>query len=78
MTTTNDAGGGAWNRIRNLTLPRNRGMIGSVCEALGDATFVPAWMWRVGFCCAVCFWGTGIVAYLVLMLCIPDEPTGNA
>ena len=48
-------------------------MIGGVCEAFGRATFLPAWMWRVGFCAAVLIWGTGIAAYLVLMLSIPDE-----
>ena len=78
MTTTKEARTDAWSKIRNLSLPRTGGMIGGVCAAFGEVTVIPAWMWRVGFCTALLFWGTGIVAYLILMLCIPDVPKERA
>jgi phage shock protein PspC (stress-responsive transcriptional regulator) len=48
-------------------------MIGGVCAAFGQATPVPAWMWRAGFCVALVAWGAGIVVYIILMICIPTE-----
>ena len=63
-----------WGKLRHLTLPRNGAMLGGVCEAFGNATPVPAWMWRVAFCAAVLAYGTGIAVYLILLICIPDEP----
>jgi phage shock protein PspC (stress-responsive transcriptional regulator) len=73
MTTAHESGPGTWHRLRNLALPAKGAMVGRVCAAFGKATVIPAWMWRVGFCTAVLCWGTGIVAYFVLVLCIPDE-----
>ena len=74
MTTAKEICGDSWRKLQNLTLPRNDRMIGGVCAAFGKATPIPAWMWRVGFCATVLTWGAGIIAYVVLMVCIPDEP----
>ena len=66
-----------WSKFRNLTRPRKR-PIGGVCAALGRATPFAAWMWRVLFCGAFFWWGTGVLAYLILWICIPSEKqTGN-
>jgi phage shock protein PspC (stress-responsive transcriptional regulator) len=76
MTTTPTTNPSVWQRLRDIKLPQDdTAMLGGVCAAFGEATPIPAWMWRVGFCATVLAWGTGVVAYGVLMLCIPAKPT---
>ncbi len=73
MTTIKEFfGSESWHKFRELTLPRER-IIGGVCAALGEATPFSAWMWRVLFCVLLAAWGTGLVAYLILWICIPRE-----
>ena len=71
MIKAND--GAAWDKIRNLTLPKKGKMLGGVCTAFGEATPLPTWLWRLAFCIAMFVWGAGLVAYIVFMICIPDE-----
>ena len=47
-------------------------MIAGVCEGLGEATPFAAWMWRVAFLTAICFWGAGVLAYIILHIAIPE------
>jgi phage shock protein PspC (stress-responsive transcriptional regulator) len=67
-----------WSNLRGLTREENGAMVGGVCEAFGRATPIPAWMWRVGFCAALLGWGAGIIAYIVLMICIPAADDARA
>jgi phage shock protein PspC (stress-responsive transcriptional regulator) len=62
----------SWQKLRDLTLPAEGRMIGGVCAAFGQATPIPAWMWRVLFCVSVLAWGGGVVAYLILLIAIPS------
>lgn len=62
----------AWQKLRALRLPEDGGMIGGVCAALGGATPFAAWMWRVAFMCATIFWGSGLLAYIILHIAIPE------
>ena len=73
MTTSDESSANTWGKLRDLTLPREERMIGGVCAAFGKATPIPAWMWRVAFCASALAWGGGILAYIILMICIPDE-----
>lgn len=72
MTNNAQPGSNAWQKLRDLTLPQER-MIGGVCTALGRATPLAAWMWRVLFLAALVYWGYGAAFYLAMMLAIPDE-----
>ena len=65
-------GSDSWRRLRELKLP-NESEVGGVCEALGKATPLAPWMWRVLFSVAVVAWGSGALAYFILWTCIPDE-----
>lgn len=65
----------SWKKLRALRLPEDGGMIGGVCEALGEATPFAAWMWRVAFMCGMIFWGAGLLAYIILHIAIPETET---
>jgi len=68
----------SWKKLRALRLPENGGMIFGVCEALGEATPFAAWMWRVAFMCSIFLWGTGLLAYIILHIAIPEAESGSA
>ncbi|HWA09689.1 MAG TPA: PspC domain-containing protein [Opitutaceae bacterium] len=73
MTTIrNFFGSEGWQKFRNLELPEDA-PVGGVCAALGRATPFAAWMWRVLFLTALLAWGTGLLAYIILWICIPAE-----
>lgn len=78
MTSTSAGSDDTWSKLRDLKLPREDRMVGGVCTAFGQATPIPAWMWRVAFCTAALAWGGGIIAYIILMICIPDAQKTNA
>ena len=48
--------------------------IGGVCGGLGAATPVPAWVWRLGFTLALFLYGTGLGAYFLLWIFVPQRP----
>ena len=73
VTSPQQSSEGTWKRLRDLELPRKNRMVGGVCAAFGGATPVPAWVWRVAFCLSALAWGGGILAYVILMVSIPDE-----
>ena len=45
--------------------------IAGVCGGFGEHTPVPSWMWRVFFLTTLCCGGAGLVAYIVLWICMP-------
>lgn len=65
-----------WENIRSLKKSSTDTKIGGVCGGLGEHTPMPAWLWRALFLALVFLWGTGLVAYIALWLCIP-RPTSN-
>ena len=62
-----------WQKIRTMTKSSKDEMIGGVCGGLGSATPIPSWMWRVGFLSALLAFGVGVLPYIVLWVCIPEE-----
>ena len=67
----------SWNKFRDLTRPIHS-PIGGVCSALGEGTPFSAWMWRVLFCATTIAWGTGLIAYVILWICLPREKKQRA
>ena len=66
------SGSPTWERLRHLTLSKRDCKVGGVCGGLGEHTPIPAWMWRVLFL-VLAFWaGTGVAAYIILWICIPN------
>ena len=73
MTTIKEFfGSESWHKFRDLTRPRHA-PLGGVCSALGESTPFATWMWLVFVGSLLLAWGTGLVAYLILWVCIPAE-----
>jgi phage shock protein C len=65
-----------WESVRNLKKSAKDKKIAGVCGGFGEHTPIPSWLWRALFLILVFLWGTGLVAYIVLWICMPpaDEP----
>ena len=62
---------GFWESIRNLKKSATDKKIAGVCGGFGEHTPAPAWIWRALFLVVVFVWGIGLVAYIVLWICMP-------
>lgn len=63
----------SWKNFRDLRLPQKGAPFAGVCSALGSATPLAAWMWRVLFCATTLVWGGGLIAYVILWISIPRQ-----
>ena len=61
-----------WESVRTLKKSSTDKKIAGVCGGLGEHTPMPAWLWRALFLALVFLWGTGLVAYIALWLCMPS------
>jgi len=59
--------------LRTLTKSKTDVWLGGVCGGLGEHTPLPSWGWRLLFLVLVCFYGGGILAYLLLWICLPEQ-----
>jgi phage shock protein PspC (stress-responsive transcriptional regulator) len=60
----------ALNRLRRS---RSDLWIAGVCGGLARATGVESWIWRLIFAVLLLFGGTGLVAYVLLWIFVPQE-----
>jgi phage shock protein PspC (stress-responsive transcriptional regulator) len=60
-----------WESVRNLKKSATDKKIAGVCGGLGEHTPMPAWLWRALFLVLVFVWGIGLIAYIVLWICMP-------
>jgi phage shock protein PspC (stress-responsive transcriptional regulator) len=67
----NDQQNPIWESLRKLKRSATDKKIAGVCGGFGEHTPIPAWLWRALFLILVFVWGTGLVAYVVLWLCMP-------
>ena len=57
--------------VQNLRKSAKDSKIGGVCGGLGEHSPVPSWVWRMLFMVfAVCF-EIGVLAYVILWICMP-------
>lgn len=49
----------------------DKGALAGVCKGLGDALGIETWILRVIWLIAVLWFGTGILFYLILAICLP-------
>ena len=56
-------------------LRRSRGdrWLGGVCGGLAPATGLPSWLWRLIFVVLVACGGTGLIAYVLLWILLPQQ-----
>jgi phage shock protein C len=70
--TTRNQASKFFNFLKNLrTSPSDR-WIGGVCGGLAASTPVPSWVWRLCFAALTFCYGTGVVAYLLFWIFIPE------
>ena len=61
--------------VRNLREMRKSDRdkkIAGVCGGFGEYTPVPSWLWRVAFLTSVFCGGVGLIAYIILWICMPS------
>ena len=63
----------AWQRLKNAKRSTTDKMVGGVCGGLGEATEIPAWMWRALFLIGLLIFGFGLLPYIVLWICMPKH-----
>ena len=64
-----------WESLKKLSTSSTDKQIGGVCGGLGAVTPIPSWMWRAAFLFALLAYGTGLLLYIVLCICVPKEKT---
>ena len=60
-----------WKVFRNLRKSSKDCLVGGVCGGLGENSPIPAWIWRVFFLVLLLCFGTGLLAYIILWICMP-------
>jgi phage shock protein C len=59
--------------LQNLKRSKSDCWLGGVCGGLGTHTPIPSWVWRMIFLLLLLCMGTGVLAYIILWICIPEE-----
>ena len=60
--------------IKKLYRSRDERMIAGVCGGLGEYFSIDPTLFRLLFIVAALFGGPGIIAYLIFMIIVPQEP----
>ncbi|MBI5258775.1 MAG: PspC domain-containing protein [Burkholderiales bacterium] len=72
LNGTAGTGPAAINTLRRSVADR---WLGGVCGGLADYTGVAAWVWRLAFALMVMCAGTGVLAYVLLWIFVPEQPS---
>jgi phage shock protein PspC (stress-responsive transcriptional regulator) len=59
--------------LRRLTKSNADVWLGGVCGGLGEHTPLPSWVWRLVFLLLLCCYGTGVLLYVLLWICLPES-----
>jgi phage shock protein PspC (stress-responsive transcriptional regulator) len=62
--------------LRNLRKSKTDKNISGVCGGLGEHTPVPSWIWRALFLVLLFCGGVGLIAYIILAICMPPPAKG--
>jgi phage shock protein PspC (stress-responsive transcriptional regulator) len=64
-------------KFRDLKKSAMDKKIAGICGGFGEYTPMPSWMWRVIFLVSIFIGGIGIVAYIILWMCMPSADVGS-
>jgi phage shock protein C len=59
--------------VNTLRRSRTDRWLGGVCAGLARISGLESWIWRLLFTILALFGGTGVVAYLLLWIFVPEE-----
>lgn len=68
----------ASSAINGLRRSRDNAWLGGVCGGLARVTGLDAWFWRLLFVLLVLCAGTGVLAYLLMWVLVPQDPVSYA
>ena len=63
--------------LRRLTKSKEDEWLGGVCGGLGEHTPLPSWVWRLVFLLLLFCYGTGVLLYILLWICLPEPLQGE-
>jgi phage shock protein C len=66
------------NALRRLTKSKTDVWLSGVCGGLGEHTPLPSWVWRLVFLLLLCWYGTGVLLYILLWICLPEPLSKEA
>jgi phage shock protein C len=75
LLSTPYAAESALRTINGFRRSTNDRWIGGVCGGLAASTGVEAWLWRMMFAFLLLAGGSGLIAYVILWIFVPLEPT---
>jgi phage shock protein PspC (stress-responsive transcriptional regulator) len=58
--------------LRRIARSSKDEWLGGVCGGLGEQTPIPSWAWRFLFLIALFCYGTGVLVYIALWICLPE------
>lgn len=70
--------GAATAAINGLRRSRDNAWLGGICGGLARVTSLDAWVWRLLFVLLVMCAGTGVLAYLLMWVLVPQDPVPSA
>ena len=57
--------------LRDMRKSAEDRKIAGICGGFGEYTSVPSWLWRAMFLTSIFFGGAGLIAYIILWICMP-------
>ena len=61
------------SEIGQLRRTRADRWLGGVCGGLGKISGMESWIWRIVFSVFTCFFGAGLLIYLLMWIFVPEE-----
>ena len=61
----------AVRNLRDLRKSAQDRKIAGICGGFGEHTPIPSWLWRVLFLTLIFAGGFGLIAYIILWICMP-------
>ena len=68
---------GTWN-LRELRKSAQDKKIAGICGGFGECTPLPSWLWRALFLTLIFTGGIGLIAYVILWICMPSPKIGQS
>ena len=64
-------------KLREMRKSAQDRKIAGICGGFGEYTPLPSWLWRVLFLTSLLVGGIGLIAYIILWICMPSAKTGQ-
>ena len=62
----------ALKSLRDMKKSAKDKKIAGICGGLGEYTPLPSWLWRAVFLTSLFLGGIGLIAYIILWICMPS------